>query len=387
MLNWPTGQFAQTVFEVGVPARLRGARRADRPKAAQLSAFSVEVKVPVAQSPQVRFVVALPEVSTYLPATQVVRFTHGVADDPSSSQVPSGASDGGAGAALARGPGGAGGATRRGVAGRWRGFVGAGRAAAGAVHSATFGVTVLVPGAQAPQVRSSLALGALVMCVPDGQFVQGLQLAWFASVVNVPVGQPAHTWSVVALPATLDVRAGVAGAKRHTRRGVLAGREASRPRRPRTRCRWSSKPRRRRRCPRRTLRGRLTLGGGVQIVVEGAVLAGDGLGVLTRAVEADFAGGALGAARARLTGHGAVADPPSPLSSPFARGSPAAPGSSEPAVPTLPELPPEDDGSPAAPASAPGAPPAGDHGVAVATSGKNGEGQAGHGEGYDYKAT
>ena len=58
--------------------------------AAQLSAFSVEEKLPLAQSAQVRLVVALPGVSTYLPATQVVRFTHGVADEPSSSQVPAG---------------------------------------------------------------------------------------------------------------------------------------------------------------------------------------------------------------------------------------------------------------------------------------------------------
>ena len=70
------------------------------------------------------------------------------------------------------------------------------------MHSATFGVTVLVPGAQAPQVRSSLALGALVMCVPDRQFVQGLQLLWFCSVLKVPVAQPAHTWSAVGVPGT-----------------------------------------------------------------------------------------------------------------------------------------------------------------------------------------
>jgi hypothetical protein len=58
-----------------------------------------------------------------------------------------------------------------------------------------------VPEAQAAQVRSSLALGALVMCVPAVQFVHGLQLDWFWSVVNVPVGQPAHTWSAVGVPA------------------------------------------------------------------------------------------------------------------------------------------------------------------------------------------
>lgn len=56
--------------------------------AAQLDAFSVEVKVPVAQSPQVRLVVALPAVRTYLPVTHVVTLTQGVAAKPSSSQVP-----------------------------------------------------------------------------------------------------------------------------------------------------------------------------------------------------------------------------------------------------------------------------------------------------------
>jgi hypothetical protein len=55
---------------------------------AQLNAFSVELKLPAAQSPQVRLVVALPGVSTYLPGTHVVKFTHGVAGVPSSSQVP-----------------------------------------------------------------------------------------------------------------------------------------------------------------------------------------------------------------------------------------------------------------------------------------------------------
>ncbi len=40
------------------------------------------------------------------------------------------------------------------------------------------------------------------MCVPGAQFVHGLQLDSFCRVVYVPVGQPAHTWSVVALPAT-----------------------------------------------------------------------------------------------------------------------------------------------------------------------------------------
>jgi len=41
---------------------------------------------------------------------------------------------------------------------------------------AVFGVVELVPAAQAPQVRSSLALGALVTCVPGRQSVQSLQL-------------------------------------------------------------------------------------------------------------------------------------------------------------------------------------------------------------------
>ena len=81
---------AQTVFAVGVPAVLWVVPAGQTDQAAQLEAFSVDAKVPVAQSPQVRLVVAFPGVRTYLPATQVVRFTHGVADDPSSSQVPSG---------------------------------------------------------------------------------------------------------------------------------------------------------------------------------------------------------------------------------------------------------------------------------------------------------
>jgi len=38
------------------------------------------------------------------------------------------------------------------------------------------------------------------MCEPGAQSVHGLQLAWFCSVVKVPVGQPAQIWSLVALP-------------------------------------------------------------------------------------------------------------------------------------------------------------------------------------------
>jgi hypothetical protein len=146
---------------------------------AQLDAFSVEVKVPGLQSPQVRSVVALPTVRTYLPATQVVVFTHGVAGEPSSSHVPAGQAIGRAlpplhevPAVHAVQPGGV--LLVAGVVS----WVPAGQVE-GAVHSATLGVSELVPAAQAPHVRSSLALGALVMCVPEGQFVQGLQLVWF----------------------------------------------------------------------------------------------------------------------------------------------------------------------------------------------------------------
>ncbi len=61
---------------------------------AELNAFSVELKVPAAQSPQVRLVVALPGVSKYLPATQDVMYTHGVEGEPSSSHVPAGQATG-----------------------------------------------------------------------------------------------------------------------------------------------------------------------------------------------------------------------------------------------------------------------------------------------------
>ena len=90
VLKVPFAQFAQMVFEVGVPAVFGVVPAGQADQVAQLNAFSVEVNVPLAQSPQVRLVVALPAVSTYLPATQVVRFTQGVAEDPSSSQVPAG---------------------------------------------------------------------------------------------------------------------------------------------------------------------------------------------------------------------------------------------------------------------------------------------------------
>jgi hypothetical protein len=132
-------------------------------QAAQVSAFSVEVKVPVAQSPQVRSAVVLPAVSRYLPATQVVIFTHGVAGEPSSSQVPAGQARGALLLPLQDVP--AGQAVQPAGVLLVAGVVSyvPGAQAPGAVHSATFGRTVLVPGAQAPQVRSSLALGALVM--------------------------------------------------------------------------------------------------------------------------------------------------------------------------------------------------------------------------------
>jgi hypothetical protein len=88
VLKVPFAQFAQIVFEVGVPGVLGVVPAGQTDQALQLAAFSVELKVPVAQSPQVRLVVALPAVSTYLPATQLVKGTHGVAAEPSSSQVP-----------------------------------------------------------------------------------------------------------------------------------------------------------------------------------------------------------------------------------------------------------------------------------------------------------
>jgi hypothetical protein len=188
------------VFEVGVPAVFCVLPAGQTVKAAQLGAFAVEVNVPAPQSPQVRSVVALPGVSTYLPGTQVVKVTQGVAGEPSSSQVPAGQVTGGlvpplqeAPAAQAVQPAGV--LLVAGVV--W--YV-PGAQAAAAVHSATFGVKEPVPAAQGPHVRSSLALGALVMCVPGAQSVQGLQLVWFCSVVNVPVGHPPHTWSVVAVP-------------------------------------------------------------------------------------------------------------------------------------------------------------------------------------------
>jgi len=90
VLNVPFTQFAQMVFVVGVPAVFGVVPAGQVVHAVQTDAFSVEENVPVAQSPQVRLVVALPAVSTYLPATHVVRFTHGVAEEPSSSQVPAG---------------------------------------------------------------------------------------------------------------------------------------------------------------------------------------------------------------------------------------------------------------------------------------------------------
>ena len=94
--NWLTAQLTQTVFVVGVPApvALRVVPTGQADQGVQLSAFSVELKVPLAQSPQVRFTVVLPGVSRYLPGTQVVIFTHGVAAEPSSSQVPAGQATG-----------------------------------------------------------------------------------------------------------------------------------------------------------------------------------------------------------------------------------------------------------------------------------------------------
>lgn len=189
------------MFVVGVPAVAWVLPTGHTSHAAQLAAFSVEVNVPVAQSPQVRFVVALPAVSTYLPATQAVRFTHGVAAEPSSSQVPAGQVTGGfvpplheVPAAQGVHPGGV--VLVPGVV-----SVVPGGQAAGAVHSKRFALRATLPDAQASHVRSSLALGALAICVPIAQVVQGLQLDWLLTVVKLPVGQPAHTWSAVAVPA------------------------------------------------------------------------------------------------------------------------------------------------------------------------------------------
>jgi hypothetical protein len=193
VLNWPTGQLAQTVFVVGVPAVLWVLPAGHTAHAVQLDAFSVEENVPLAQSPQVRFVVGLPAVSTYLPATQVVRFTHGVAGEPSSSQVPAGQATGGFVPPLHEVP--AAQAVQPGAVVLVPGVVSyvPGAQAVGAVHSKRFGLRATVPGAQVAHVRSSLALGALVMCVPAAHVVQGLQLDWFCRVVKLPVGQPAHT--------------------------------------------------------------------------------------------------------------------------------------------------------------------------------------------------
>lgn len=163
VLNVPFGQFAHTVFAVGVPAVFGVVPAGQTVQVAQLSAFSVEVKLPAAQSLQVRLVVVVPGVATYLPATQVVVFTHGVADEPSSSQVPAGQATGGLLPPLQEVP--AGQAVQAGGVLTVAGVVSyvPGAQVIGAEHSWTFGVTEFVPAGQAPQVRSSLALGALVM--------------------------------------------------------------------------------------------------------------------------------------------------------------------------------------------------------------------------------
>lgn len=95
VLNWPMTQLAQTVFVVGVPAVAWVEPAWHTVHGLQLGAFSVDENIMLPQSAQVRFVVALPALSTYLPVTHVVRFTHGVAGEASSSQVPAGQVTGG----------------------------------------------------------------------------------------------------------------------------------------------------------------------------------------------------------------------------------------------------------------------------------------------------
>ena len=55
--------------------------------AVQLEAFEVVLNCPEAQAAQVRLVVALPPLTTYCPAGQVVLLMQGVAGSWSSSQV------------------------------------------------------------------------------------------------------------------------------------------------------------------------------------------------------------------------------------------------------------------------------------------------------------
>jgi len=86
--NIPVAQFTQVAFVVGVPAAPAVVPAGQDTQALQLNAFSVEEYVPVAQSPQTRLVVVVPAVVMNLPGTQVVKLTHGVAAEPSSSQVP-----------------------------------------------------------------------------------------------------------------------------------------------------------------------------------------------------------------------------------------------------------------------------------------------------------
>ena len=95
VLKEPLAQDEQTLFVVGVPAVVCEVPAGQADQATQLSALSVDEKVPLAQSPQVRSVVAVLCVTMYLPAEQVVANTHGVAAVPSSSQVPAAQATGG----------------------------------------------------------------------------------------------------------------------------------------------------------------------------------------------------------------------------------------------------------------------------------------------------
>ncbi len=172
VLNSPFAQLVHTRSVLAVPAVATYWPASHSVHALQLVALLAPLNMPAAQLPHVRSVVAVPSAVTKLPATHAVLFTQGVAGLASSSQVPAAQAT-----SVAVPP-----AHQPPVVHVWHTggvelvpgvvcVVPAAQSVAGK-HSASFGVVLTVPSAHAAHVRSTVAEGVFVECVPAAQSVQ-----------------------------------------------------------------------------------------------------------------------------------------------------------------------------------------------------------------------
>lgn len=166
VLNAPAAQLEQTRSVLVVPAAVTYSPALQLVHALHVLVLLAELKVPSAQLEHARSLVAVPSLATNWPATHVVLLTHGVEGSASSSQVPVAHAASGATPPGHQPP----------AVHAWHTgavelepaavcVVPAAHAVSGK-HTATFTAVLTVPAAQTSHVRSVLAEGVFVECVP-----------------------------------------------------------------------------------------------------------------------------------------------------------------------------------------------------------------------------